>query len=212
MGPEQTCISASAPLGPSPPHPRVLVSTGISLSFSIPGRAPAALLLEAGAPGASPTWAKVGRAGLQGWAVTERHAHSTPHPRVPGIQSREAQPREWKGPRRGRGWWGGACSASLAAPYICMSSPGFLLGEFQACALSVPARKPVRAEVGGVGGLSSGWDVGRPQLVTHPFLTVGRQVTQVGSGKQGWRWGGAHKELCAPSWPIQESYPGSLDR
>lgn len=125
-------------------------------------------------------------------------AHSTPHPRSWNSEQ-TAQPWEWKGPRKDRGLeWGEGCPASLGTPYICVSPPGFLLGEFQARALSVPVRKPVRAEVGGMGGLSPRWEVGRPPLVTHPLLTVGGQVTQVGSGKQGWRCGEAHKELCAP--------------
>ena len=87
----------------------------------------------------------------------------------------------------------GACSASLGAPYVCVSPPGFLLGELQACALPVPARKLVRAEVGGVGGPSPGWDMGGPQLAAHPLLALGDQVTQVRSGKPGLMRG------CSPS-------------
>lgn len=143
------------------PHPRVLVSTGIALSFSIPGRPPAALLLEAGAPGASPPGLRW--AGLGG---DRRTSHSPLHPW--SWNSRQRSPAS--GMERSPG---GAGSGAL------LCQPGGSLHLYVFSRLSswrvsdlwslVPARKPVRAGVGGVGGLSSGWDVGRPQLVTHPL-------------------------------------------
>lgn len=79
---------------------------------------------------------KTSQAGLQGRVDTE--GHTRPH--VWSSSSEQTGPAlgmERKGPGRGRG-----CpipSASLGAPYICVSSPGFLLGEFQACAFPVSA-------------------------------------------------------------------------
>lgn len=96
----------------------------------------------------------------------------------------------------------GACSASQGAPYICVSPPGFLLGELQACALPVPARKPVRAEVGGVGGRSPGRDMGGPQLAAHPLLALG-QPGNSGSLRQA----RTHEGLFALWWPTWESHP-----
>lgn len=122
---------------------------------TIPGRPRLAPPAGAGAPGASPPGLRW--AGLGGG----RRTHSLHPPSLVLEFQAEAQPREWKGPRRGTKARGALLCCSLGAPYICMSSPGFLLGEFQTCWSFGPCKKPVRAEVGrGVGSHQGGMWVG----------------------------------------------------
>lgn len=85
---------------------------------------------------------------------------------------------ERKGPVRA-----GAVESPLCqpgAPYICVSPPR-LLGKFQACALQVPAGKPVRAEAGSVGGMG----VGPGWLATLCQVTRQLSCPQAGQGPQG---------------------------